>query len=137
MPNKFSQTLNRIMQVMSNTRDDTDRFSPSDIEQNRMMALLSYIWLCCLVPMFAAKNSPYALYHARQGLILAIVETAAALVLGLLAKIPLLGIIFAIARFLLLFTCVVLSLVGIYNVLNNKARELPLMGLLTQYISKR
>ena len=124
-----------ILNLLLNTRDDTSRFNQSDIQGNRCMALLSYIWLGCLVPIFCAKNSPYALYHARQGLFLAILESLALLVLHLLGFIPLLGIVFDIAYYIVLVAAVALSVIGIINCLNNRAKELPFMSMLLKLLN--
>ena len=39
----------------------------ADIKENKAMAVLSYIGILFLIPLFAAKNSPYARFHVRQG----------------------------------------------------------------------
>ena len=42
--------FNDLLRKMLNTRDDTGRFSLADIQKNRLMALLSYLWLGWIVP---------------------------------------------------------------------------------------
>jgi len=45
-----------------------------DIEENKVAAALSYVWILCLVPLFLKKNSKFCQFHAKQGLLLFIVE---------------------------------------------------------------
>jgi len=40
----------------------------SDIQANKILALLSYFWLLFLVPWFLAPNSRFARFHAKQGI---------------------------------------------------------------------
>ena len=42
-------------------------FNPADVQENKVMGVLSYISLLVLIPIFAAKDSEYARYHAKQG----------------------------------------------------------------------
>ena len=43
---------------------------PDDAEKNKIFGILAYLGILCLVPIFAAKDSPFAKYHANQGLVL-------------------------------------------------------------------
>jgi hypothetical protein len=43
-----------------------------DIQDNKAITYLSYIGLLFLVPMLAKKESKFAMFHAKQGLILTI-----------------------------------------------------------------
>ena len=55
-------------------KDETGRFDSMDIQNNKALAVLSYIGIFVLIPIFAGKNSPYARYHANQGLVLFLAE---------------------------------------------------------------
>ena len=39
-----------------------------DVSNNRGYAILAYIWLLFLVPLLAAKDSPFARFHTNQGI---------------------------------------------------------------------
>ena len=39
-------------------------YDSRDVEDNKVMAILAYIWILFLVPLLAAKNSRFARYHA-------------------------------------------------------------------------
>ncbi len=117
---------------LSNTADTTTEYDPKDIEQNKTMALLAYLGILVLIPIFAAGTSPFARYHANQGLVLCI----AAILYGIAYSI-FSSIILAISwRLYFLVSLIglvgivflILAVMGIINALNGKAKELPLIG---------
>ena len=62
------------------------------MENNKIMAAISYIWILFLVPLFAAKDDAFARFHANQGLLLFL----ASIVLGIIGVIPVIGTIIAL-----------------------------------------
>ena len=125
-----------------NGKDESSSFDPTDIQNNKVMAVLSYIGIFVLIPIFAAKNSPYARYHANQGLVLFIVEviwgifcSILNLCLGLLRIFGLLfWIVSAVVNAILgILSLVFLALViyGIVNAATGKAKPLPVLGRFT------
>lgn len=68
-------------------QDKTSEFDATDIQNNKVMGVLAYLSWLVLVPIFGAKDSKFAKFHANQGLVLAICEIAWALVFGILAGI--------------------------------------------------
>ena len=78
---------------LGNTEDYTAQFDPQDIASNKVMGVLAYIGILVLIPIFAAKNSPFARFHANQGLILFIAELCLMVISWLLGGIPILGTI--------------------------------------------
>lgn len=117
---------------LNNTADTTAEFDTKDIEDNKVMALLSYIGPLFLVPMLAAPNSKFARYHANQGLVLFLAElilSAASWVLCLI-PIPLIWRLFGIASGL---ASLIYLILGIYNAVSGKAKELPLIGHIRLY----
>lgn len=106
---------------MSEQNNQNLEFSKEDIEQNKVMALLAYIIF--FIPLLAAKDSPFARYHANQGLILfitsVIINIAGAIIpfIGWLIILPF-GNIFVL----------ILIILGIVNAANGKAKPLPLIG---------
>lgn len=111
-----------------NTPDTTAEYDAADIEQNKVMALLSYIWILFLVPLFMAKESRFARFHANQGIVLAIAGTALGIILGIAAFIPVVNIIVGILGGIVELAVLALAVFGIYNAVNGKAKELPLIG---------
>jgi len=106
------------------TKDTTIEFDPTDIEQNKTMSILAYLGILVLIPIFAAKTSKYAKYHANQGLVLFIVEFAFSIVSNILLGISAVFAIFS----LLYFAILALVIIGIINASSGKAKELPVIG---------
>ena len=104
---------------LNNTKDTTDQFDKDDIEKNKAMGLLAYILF--FIPLLAAKDSPFARYHANQGLVLFL----CGLISSVLWIIPILGWIIAP---ILSIVITILAVIGIINALNGKAKELPIIG---------
>ncbi len=107
------------LKQLNNTKDETEGFDKADIEKNKIMAVLAYIIF--LIPLIAAKESPFARFHTNQGLLLVI----AAVILSVIAAIPVIGWIIAPV---IGIAVTVLAVIGILNALNGKAKELPLIG---------
>lgn len=119
---------------LNDTPDTTQSFAAEDIAQNKGMAALSYLSFLVLIPIFAAKNSRFARFHANQGLVLLVVELAWGIVTGVLG-----GILTAISPFLVFVSSIlslanilffVLMILGIVNAVNGRAKELPIIGKL-------
>ena len=96
------------------------------------MAILAYLSFLVFIPMFAAKESRFARFHANQGLVLFIIEAAYGILYAILS-----AIIFAISwRLLFLLTIisilclvfVVLAVIGIINASKGEKKELPVIG---------
>ena len=120
-------------------REETDRFDAGDIQNNKAMAVLSYIGIFVLIPVFAAKNSPYARYHANQGLLLLLAGVIWGMFYSIVAVcltilslfIPFLWMIsFAVISILGILSLVFLALAiyGIVNAATGKAKPLPVLG---------
>lgn len=120
--------VNNIM----NTADTTSQFDPQDINDNKGMSVLAYIGFLFLVPLLACPNSRFARYHTNQGLVLFLMELAIGVVIGIFSIIPVIGIIIggllgSVGGILAL----VLSILGIVNVAQGQAKELPIIGKIT------
>ena len=130
---------------LTKMNDRTAEFDQNDIQQNKVMAVLAYLSWLVLIPIFAAKESKFARFHANQGLVLAIVEiglgivnTIITAILGALTAIPAIGVIFGIITVLvgivfwvLGIVCFVFSILGIINAAQGQAKELPVIGKFT------
>ena len=116
------------LENLGNTSDYTGHFDPQDIASNKVMGVLAYIGILVLIPLFAAKNSPFARFHTNQGLILFIVTLCLNLINWLLGGIPVLGTIIGILYWILEIAVFVLAILGIVNVVKGQAKDLPLIG---------
>ena len=101
---------------------------PKDAQDNKLMAILAYLGILFLVPYLAAKESPFAKFHANQGCTLFIVEIAISILATVLGYIPFIGWILAILMYLLSLGCFVLAILGIINAAKGEAKEIPLIG---------
>jgi len=117
-----------LKEKLTNTTDSTSEFDENDIQQNKTMSIFAYLSWLVLIPLLAAKESKFARFHCNQGIILAIVEIIAWVVLSILSIIPYVGWIFVIFNVLLSVACLVLAILGIINAVNGKAKELPVVG---------
>ena len=108
--------------------DRTDEFERDDINKNRVFAIFAYIGWLVLIPIFAAKNSKFARFHANQGLVLAIIMTASIFVLTLLSYIPYIGWLFSVLDWIASRGITALMVIGIITAATGKAKELPLIG---------
>ena len=89
-------------------------------EEGRMAAVMSYIPILCFVPLLSMKDNPEARFHARQGVLLFLIE--------LLAIIFLVDGISDFVFKAILIVAVALSVVGIYFALQGKNYKLPVIG---------
>ena len=120
----FNDKLNEF----NDTADSTGDFDQQDIQNNKIMGILAYISWLVLIPLFAAKESKFARFHCNQGVVLAVAEIIAVIVLSILDGLPLIGWIFSIAGSLLGLVCFLFAVLGIINAANGKAKELPIIG---------
>lgn len=132
--NSARDDFNEQFKKMNDTNDTTNQFSPDDINQNKSISILSYISILFIVPLIGSNNSPFARYHVNQGLILFIIEIAWNIAISILSNIFWfigLGWMFkALAAFGWL-GFIALSIVGIVNAANGRAKELPIIGKYT------
>jgi len=101
-----------------------------DAEKNKVFGILAYLGILFLVPLLAAKDSPFAKYHANQGLVLFVVWIAFAIVLGILNVVLWavgLGFIGSILS-LVYLGFLVLAVMGIINAAGGKCVPLPIIG---------
>ncbi len=95
-----------------------------------LMGILAYLGILCLVPLLAAKDDAFAQYHAKQGVNLLLLEVVLMVlqwVVGFGGLFIGLGFIFFIFP-LVWLGILVLSILGIVNVVNHKMEPLPLIG---------
>ncbi|MFC1479846.1 DUF4870 domain-containing protein [Candidatus Omnitrophota bacterium] len=89
--------------------------------QENVYAILSYLWVLCLIPILMKKEDEFVRFHARQGLMLFIVEVG----IGIIGIIPMLGQVIYLLGMLI---CGLLSLIGIVQVLMGNKWKMPVVG---------
>jgi uncharacterized membrane protein len=101
----------------------------SIIEEGKVWAIIGYLGILFLVPLLAKKDNKFALYHAKQGLILFIAEIVIWVVAFILMFIRFVG--WAIAA-ILWIAILVLFIIGIVNAATGKYKALPLIGQIAE-----
>ena len=101
---------------------------PKDAQDNKIMGILAYFNILFLVPYFAAKESPFAQFHANQGCVLFILEIALIVLIKMFTFIPFIGWIIAILLYLLYAVIFVFAILGIINAAKGEMKELPIIG---------
>ncbi len=119
---------------------------PPDLEEVRLMAILSYITILVLIPLFTKREHPYVRFHVKQGLVLLLFEVVASIVylpiaciLGiagttLLPCVP--WILLLVIAVVLLLVFLIYSIIGVINAWNGKYEPLPLIGSLADELMK-
>ncbi|MFH1173193.1 MAG: DUF4870 domain-containing protein [bacterium] len=92
-----------------------------DVEDNRVLAAISYVFILCLIPLLGKKDSDYVQFHAKQGLVLVI----GWFVIWVILIIPVLG---WLVNFFGTIILIILSIMGIVNALAGKKWVMPFLG---------
>jgi len=108
----------------------------NDATNNKAMGILAYLGILVLIPFFTAKESPFARFHANQGLVLAIAEIAYGIVISILGVVFLamswrLAAIMSTIFGIVWLAFLGLAILGIINAANGKTAPLPVIGKIT------
>ena len=104
-------------QVIVEPEIETDK---KDIEEGKALAVISYFWLISLIVLLVKKDNEFVLFHARQGLVLAILATVFALI-------PVIGL-------LLNIVVIIFAVIGIVKALAGETWKMPILGDFAQKI---
>ena len=99
--------------VNEDTPNETST-ATSSIDMTKLYAVLAYLGIFFIIPLFMCKDSEFVRFHTNQGIVLFIASV-------ICAAVPIIGWIASIG-------ILVLMVVGIINVSNNEMKELPLIG---------
>jgi uncharacterized membrane protein len=111
---------------------ETLEVDAEDAEKNKVLGIIAYLGPLCLVPMLAAKDSPFAKYHANQGLTLFLLEIIISIGLYVIdliifSVVPAIGMLTSILSIVHLVPLILLVL-GIINAAQGKCVPLPVIG---------
>lgn len=109
-----------------------DKIFHADIDENRVIAAIGYIFILFLVPLLFAKDSRFAQFHAKQGFALFILEVGVIMVSVFVGWIPIIG--WAISSFLTLLAFVY-ALVGFVMALRGSWFRLPIVSQLAKRLN--
>lgn len=104
---------------------DGDTPDSADVEKNKVFAVLAYLGILFLVPLLAAKDSPFARYHTNQGVVLFLAAIVCAIAGTILSFIPFVGCLVMPTVMLAVLVFVVL---GILNAAQGACKPLPVIG---------
>ena len=102
--------------------DHTAEFSPKDISNNKVIAMLVYLMgsIGVIIALLASHDSPYAAFHVRQALKYSVCE----LLLLVLVIIPFLGWLAMSVGFGIIFVC---RIICFFQICSGKAIEAPIV----------
>ena len=96
-------------------------FDEKDIQDNKIICAISYLWILFFLPLVACPNSAYGKFTANQALLLFI----AGVIIGVVGIIPILGTIVSIVGGIALFIITILQFVA---TIQGKVRVVPFIG---------
>jgi fumarate reductase subunit D len=102
------------MEIKRGARD------PKDVADNKVVAALGYLGILCLIPLLVKKDSQYAQFHGKQGLVLFIAEV----IISFINVIPVLGQLiwfFAVVGFIMV------SVIGVLKTLKGEWWKIPVL----------
>lgn len=91
------------------------------IDEGKLWAFISYFWILFIIPLLVAKENKFAVYHAKQGLVLFICS----IIVMVIWYIPFIGWIIGVLGSIALL---ILWIIGILNSLSGKYEPLPVIG---------
>lgn len=100
--------------------NDSEEFESFSSDEARLAAIMSYIPFLCFFPLLKMRDNPQAKFHARQGVMLFLIELVAILFL-------IDGISDLIFKTLLIIAAAA-SLAGIYFALKGENYRLPIIS---------
>jgi uncharacterized membrane protein len=100
----------------------------ADVEKNKVFGILAYLGILWLVPLLAAKDSPFARYHCNQGLVLFLGAMCVWFACLIVTAIPFLNLIMILLWPAFGIVCLVFAILGIVNAVNGVCKPLPLIG---------
>lgn len=116
--------------------DHTNLYSEQDIKNGKWMSVIAYLGLFWLIPFFLKRDNPYVRFHLNQGLPLLIIslvvnivgEIVCALLTAILLSFvaSLVGLLVDLIQIVIF----VFMIIGIINVIHDRAKELPIIGFI-------
>ena len=115
-------------EILKKTKDNSKKFDKKDIEENKAMACLAYI--IAPIPYFVETKSKWVKYHSIQGMNLFIINVLLCLFVSIISSLIFwpFFILKALLKAALYSFMVIYAIIGIINVCNCEAKELPIIG---------
>jgi uncharacterized membrane protein len=104
-----------------------DTYAPARSSEDTVMLILSYLSLLAIIPYVASKNAEVR-WHSKQGLTMTALLMTTTLGLWILALLPVVGWIAALARPLVSLVWMILIVVGIAKALGGERWRMPVIS---------
>ncbi len=97
-------------------------------DNSTLYGVLAYLGILIIIPFLMAKDNPKVKFHIKQGAVLVVIEIAV-WILGTVS--------WHLWPFLSLVNLgtLILSIIGIVNVVQNKEKELPIVGQFSKHFT--
>ena len=120
----------KLESAFKDVKDTSDEYSKEDIKRGKTLGILSYLGILVLIPYLSEKKNKYVIFHAKQGISLLVAEIIVGGILWFLGLILSWRVswLVSICQTVFFFLALVLSFMGIKNVCDGKAKELPLIN---------
>ncbi len=100
--------------------------SSTSSSTSQALSLIAYVNIFCLVSLFVRPDDAFVRHHVRQGVLLMIIEFCATAMM--------IDPLFVWPGMVLFIFALLMSLIGIVTVLQNKTTPLPVIGWLVQVL---
>ena len=100
----------------------------------KVITILDYIGFLWILGLFVEKDNEDVKFHTNQGLILFLLNVAAAVINAALSWIPIVGGIIGVCCWIINVLGFVLMILGIINAAQGQRKPLPIIGNLLQII---
>lgn len=107
-------------------RDHTAEFSPKDISENKVIAMIPYLMgtVGIILALLASKESPYVAFHVRQAMKLAVCNVLLGICMGVLFWTVIVPIAAAVCMIIIL----VVRIISFFQICSGKAKEVAIVG---------
>jgi uncharacterized membrane protein len=104
------------------TQPQSGQSEDKDVQDNKLLAALSYLWILSVVMLLVKKDSKFVQFHAKQGLVLFLASIVVSFIpfLGWFLLNPIVGIV---------------ALIGLIQALMGKYWKIPLVSDLAEKIN--
>lgn len=130
---KKEETRKKVDKAVNDYVKDVKDFSKDYTEKEKsegiFFGILSYLSVLCLIPYFLENKNNFVKFHAKQGLNLFLLEIIVGFSSSVLVVLLLfLGFAVVLVRNIIECIFFVVSIIGIIDVIQGKARELPIVN---------
>lgn len=101
---------------------------PAAHDNVMLMGILCYLGPLVIIPLLVSKDNAFVKFHIKQGLVVFSIEVIVWILASMIWRMwPVIN--------LLNLATLVLSIIGIINVVQNREKELPLVGGFSKYFT--